>query len=52
MLVLLHCFLSKEWFVGHGLLLISWFRQIRKQDNVRPHLGLELGELKATLSVI
>lgn len=33
-LVLLHSFLSKEWFVGHGLLLISWFRQVRKQDTI------------------
>lgn len=50
-LVLLHCFLSKEWFVGLGLLLISWFRQLRKRDSMRPQVGLGLSELKATLSV-
>lgn len=50
MLVLSYSFLSKEWVFGHGLLLISWFRQVRK-DTVGLQVELGLSGLEATLSV-
>ena len=50
-LVLLHNFLSKECFVAHDLLLISWFRQVRKQDTMEPEVGLGSSGLAGTLSV-
>lgn len=50
-LVLLRSLLSKEWFVGYDLRLISWFRQVRKQDTVGPQVGLGLSGLEAALSV-